>query len=100
VQQEVRRQNTARLLQTQTVDGAAATSLSISCRQAGALALKSQETAGSAASALPEADSFIKVCNAVLRKVDGKGAAVGDEIRGASLFADSAAVIFATRRPG
>jgi len=51
-------------------------------------------------SALPEPDSFIRIAKAKLRKVDGAGVAVGEQVIAASLFADSAAVIFATRRPG
>jgi len=73
---------------------------SVARQQVGTLALRLQAADQSGPSALPEADSFIKVCNAVLRKVDGNGAAGSDEVRGASLFADSAAVVFATRRPG
>jgi len=72
-----------------------AASASRSPHQVGALALRAE-----AASALPEADSFIKLVNAKLRKVDGAGVAIGAEIRGASLFSDATTVIFATRRPG
>mmetsp|Transcript_8404 Transcript_8404/g.16417 ORF Transcript_8404/g.16417 Transcript_8404/m.16417 type:complete len:107 (+) Transcript_8404:55-375(+) len=51
-------------------------------------------------SALPEADSFIKLHNAKLRPVDASGSAGEPEIQGRSLYSASPAVIFATRRPG
>jgi len=65
-------------------------------RASSLVCLKAQLTA----TELPTAEAFTTLANAKLRKVDANGVAADEVVRGDSLFADSTAVIFATRRPG